>query len=322
MDRRVFLGALILVLAGGGPLAEAQPGKVPRIGVFVLDDPDTVLATFREGLRGLGHIEGRNVAVEYRSAGGQVDRLTDLAAELVRLNVDVIVAQGTLVVQAAKRATAEIPIVMAPAGDPVGTGLVATLGRPGGNVTGLSATSVDLGGKLLGLIKELRPGVTRVAVLVHATDPLARPFKEQIQSAAGGVGVRLQPVVVHGADEFDGAFAAMVRERTGAVVIQPMLATRRAADLAAKHRLLSITTGVSTKAFPASGGLMSYGANPAEFYRRAAVFVDKILKGAKPADLPVEQPTKFEFVINLKTAKALGLTIPPSLLLRADQVID
>jgi ABC-type uncharacterized transport system substrate-binding protein len=322
MTTRVTLGVAILLLAA--PLAAgAQQAKVSRIGVLLgLASPEHAQAGFREGLRELGYVDGQNILVEYRSAVGQMDRLTDLAADLVRLKVDIIVADGTLATQAAKRATAEIPIVMARVGDPVGTGLIATLARPGGNVTGVSSATADLGGKLLELIREVRPAMTRVAVLAHASDPFARPFVEQIQSAASRVGVRIQRVVVRGAEEFDGAFAAMVKERAGGVVVQPILATKRAADLALKHRLPSITTGVGVKTFPEFGGLMSYGANPEEFYRRAAVYVDKILKGARPADLAVEQPTKFELVINLKTAKALGLTIPPALRLRVNQVVE
>jgi putative ABC transport system substrate-binding protein len=314
---------LVVYLLLAAPLpAEAQQAKVPRIGVLLLiSAPERFQGSFREGLRELGYVEGRNILVEYRYAAGQVDRLTDLAADLVRLKVDVIVAQSTPSVQAAKRATAEIPIVMAPAGDPVGTGLVATLARPGGNVTGLSAAATDLGGKLLQLIKETRPAVDRIAVLKHATDPFAAPFFAQIQSAAVSVGVRIQAVVVRGAEEFDGAFEAMIKERAGAVVVQPILATKHAADLALKHRLPSITTGARVRAFTDLGGLMAYGPNSEENNRRAAVYVDKILKGAKPADLPVEEPTKFELVINMKTATALGLTIPPSLLLRADHVV-
>jgi ABC-type uncharacterized transport system substrate-binding protein len=320
-----LLGALIILasIIHVAPTAPgAQPAKVPRIGVLLLADLELVQSSFREGLRDVGLIEGQNILVEYRSAVGQVDRLTDLAVDLVRLKVDVIVARATPAVQAAKRATTEIPIVMAPAGDPVGTGLVASLGRPGGNVTGLSATSADLGGKLLQLIREARPSITKVVVLMHRTDPFARPFLEQIKSASGRVGVDIRAVVVGGADEFDSAFTAIAKERAGGLVIQPILATKRAADLALKQRLPSITTGVSVRAFPELGGLMSYGANPAEYYRRAAIYVDKILKGAKPADLPVEQPTQFELVINMKTAQMLGLTISPSLVHRADHLIQ
>ena len=275
-----------------------------------LADPEHVQAGFHEGLRELGYVDGQNILVEYRSAVGQIDRLTDLAADLVRRKVDSIIADGTAATQAAKRATAEIPIVMARVGDPVRTGLIDTLARPGANLTGVSSATADLGGKLLDLIREVRPPMTRVAILAHATDPFAQPFVEQIQSAASRANVRIQRVVVQRAEEFDSALAAMVKEWASGVVVQPILANKRAADLTLKHRLPSITTGVGLKTFPELGGLMSYGANPEEFYRRAAMYVDKILKGSRPADLPVEQPTKFELVINLKTAKALGLTIP------------
>jgi putative ABC transport system substrate-binding protein len=314
---------LIITLAVGvlvGPLAaEAQQAKVPRIGMLLVSYPEHTQARFRKALRDLGYVEGQNILVEYRSApAGQTDRLADLATELVRLKVDVIVAQFTPSAQAAKRATADIPIVMAPAGDPVGTGLVASLARPGGNVTGLSGMGAELSGKLLQLIKELLPAVTRVAALVHTTDPFARPFLDQIRSAARSLGVQIQPVVVGGPEEFDGAFAAMVKERAGAVLVQGLLATKRTADLAVKHRLPAFSAG---RTFAETGGLMSYAANADDIVRRAAVYVDRILKGAKPADLPVEQPTKFELVINMKTTNALGLKIPQSLLLRADEVI-
>jgi putative ABC transport system substrate-binding protein len=312
----------ILALLAAPLAAEGQQAKVPRIGVLLMVNPEHFQVGLREGLREFGYVEGKSILVEYRSATGQADRLRDLATDLVRLKVDVIVAQGTPAVQAAKRSTAEIPIVMAPAGDPVRTGLIATLARPGGNVTGLSSVAADFGGKLLELIREFRPAVTRVAVLAHATDSFTRPFLEQLRSAARSVRVQMQPVVVRGPEELDRAFATMVKERPDAVVVQPIFATKRVADLAAKHQLPSITTGSQGRTFPQLGGLMAYGPDQSELYRRAAVYVDKILKGAKPADLPVEQPTKFELVINLKTAKVLGLTIPPSLLQRADEVIQ
>jgi putative tryptophan/tyrosine transport system substrate-binding protein len=205
------------------------------------------------------------------------------------------------------------------AGDPVGTGLVSSLARPGGNVTGVSAIAAEFGGKLLQLLRELLPTANQFATLAHATDPFARPFVEQIQSAARDVGVRIQLIVVRGAEEFSEVFASMVRERSDAVVIQPILATRRAAELAVESRLASIATG---RSFAESGGLLSYAADQVDLYRRAAYFVDRILKGAKPADLPVEQPTRFELVVNLNAAKALGLEIPPTLLARADEVIE
>ena len=236
--------------------------------------------------------------------------------ELVQLPVDLIVAVSTPTVHAAKRATPTIPIVFI-AGDPVGTGLVASLARPGGNATGISGIG-GLSGKCLDLLRELLPTVTHVAVLVHTTDPFARPFLEDIQAAAQSVGMRIQPVVVRGAEEFDGAFTAMIHEGAGAVIIQPILATPRAAALAVQHHLPAISTFGS---FAEEGGLMTYTANLAERWRSLTTYVDKILKGAKPADLPVEQPTRFELIINLKTAQALGLTVPPVLLFQADKVI-
>ena len=312
--------ALILLVVAPAPAA--QQAKIPKIGVLLLEDQELVQPLFREGLRDIGLIEGQNIHVEYRSAAGQVDRLDALATSLVRLKVDIIVARSTPAAQAAKHATTEIPIVMAPAGDPVGTGLVASLGRPGGNVTGVTGIAADLGGKLVELIKEVRPSITNVAVLVLRNEPFGRSFLEQIKSASDHVGVKVRAIVIGGADDLDGAFTAMAKEQPGGLLIAPILATQRAADLALKHRLPSITSaGLSSRAFPEFGGLMSYGANPAEHCRRAAVYVDKILKGAKPADLPVEQPTKFELVINMKTAQALGVTIPPSLALRADHLI-
>jgi putative tryptophan/tyrosine transport system substrate-binding protein len=282
---------------------------------------EAIREALRLGLRDHGYVEGKNILVEWRAAEGPNDRVSALAQELVRLKVDLIVATPTPAVRAAKNATSTIPIVMAPAGDPVGTGLVASLARPEGNITGVTTIATELGGKLLELIKEVRPAVSRVAVLVDA-NPFARPFQDQIQSAAGSVGVRIQPVVIRGAEGIDGAFEAMVKERAGAVIIQPLYATKHVADLAVKHRLISITTGITASTFPQLGGLMSYGSNPANTYRQATVFVDKLLKGAKPADLPVEQPTNFELVINRKTAKALGITIPRSMLLRTDRVIE
>ena len=322
--RRDFVAGLLGVFAA--PLAaEAQQAKVPRIGVLTFTQTTEAFRDgFRVGLRDHGYVEGQNIVVEWRSAQEQTDRANALAQEFVRLKVDVIVATPTQAVQAVKNATGTIPIVMAPAGDPVGTGLVASLARPGGNITGVTTIAAELGGKLLELIRDLRPGVSRVAVLGGSAvmNPFAAPFLAQVQTAAGRVGVRIQHVVVRGAEDFDAAFAAMVKERAGAVILQPIYATKRAADLATKHRLPSITTGINAGAFPEVGGLMSYGADPVEQYRHAAVYVDKILKGAKPADLPVEQPTKFELVINRKTAKALGITFPQSILLRADRVID
>jgi len=324
MNRRDTVLALFAL--GAAPLAaEAQQSKIPRVGVLTVGKTtEAIREGFRLGLRDHGYVEGKNIVVEWRAVedlAGQTERVKALALELVQLKVDVIVATPTPAVQAAKSATSTIPIVMAPAGDPVATGFVASLARPGGNITGVTTLATELGGKLLELIRELRPALSRIAVLVD-TNPFARPFQEHIQSAAGSIGVRIQPVVIRGAEDIDGAFEAMVKERAGAVIVQPLYATKRAADLAVKHRLISITTGITASTFPELGGLMSYGSNPANTYRQAAVYVHKILKGAKPADLPVEQPTRFELVINRKTATALGIAIPRTMLLRADRVIE
>jgi putative tryptophan/tyrosine transport system substrate-binding protein len=325
MDRRAFIGTL----AGGllaAPLAAAaqeyKAGKVARIGRLELSSAGTDEA-FRQGLRELGYVEGQNVVLEYRFAEGKAERLPNLAAELVNLKVDIIVAGGTPAPLAAKHATSTIPIVMAAAGDPVRTGLVANLARPGGNVTGLSTFTPELAAKRLQLLKEVVPGVSRVAVLWNATNPFAVFNMRETEVAARTLGVQVQSLEVRGSDDFENAFAAAIRGRAGAlIVVDDPLTCRhreRLGDFAAKNRL---PTMYGFRQCAGTGGLMSFGASLADLYRRAAIYVDKILKGAQPRDLPVEQPTKFELVINLKTAKALGLTIPQSLLQRADQVID
>ena len=329
MDRRVFIGTM----AGGlisVPLAtNAQPtGKVPRIGFLVAASAsDTayvrLIEAFRQGLRDLGDVEGRNVVIEYRYAGEKSERLPALAAELVRLKVDVIVSHGTPGPLAAKQATSAIPIVMTSTGDPVASGFVSSLARPGGNVTGLSLMVPELGGKRLQLLKEILPGLSRVAVLWNAATPYASLVVRETEATATTLGVQLQSLVVRGPDDFEGALAAATSGRAGAltVVEDPLTITKRTqiVDFAAKSRLPAI---YGVKEFVDAGGLMSYGVHLADLYRRAAAYVDKILRGAKPADLPVQQPTKFEFVINLKTAKALGLTIPQPVLLRADEVVQ
>jgi ABC-type uncharacterized transport system substrate-binding protein len=320
------VGVLVSLTCGlfASPLPmAAQPVHVPRLGVLALEGglvatPDRFQAEFRAALRERGYVEGQTLRVDYRwVAAGHADRLDDLAAELVRLPVDLLVAVSTPAAQAAKRATPAIPIVFF-AGDPVGSGLVASLARPGGHVTGVTGIGAEIGGKCLELLRELVPAVTQVAVLVHATDPFARPFLEDIQAAAQPVGVRIHPVLVQGEEEFDSAFTAMGHAGVGAVIVQLLLATPRAAALAVQHRLPAMAT---SEAFAAAGGLMSYGTKSAWRWQSVATYVDKILKGAKPADLPVQRPMKFELVINLKTAQALGLTIPPSLLFQADEVI-
>jgi putative ABC transport system substrate-binding protein len=281
---------------------------------------------FRQGLRDLGYIEGRNVVIEYRDAEGKFERLPALAAELVVLKVDVIVVGGTPQALAAKQATRTIPIVLAGAGDPITSGLVTSLARPGGNVTGLSILGPELVGKCLELLKQAIPGVSHVAVLWHPGghgERTERNMLKEAEVAGRALGVRLQFVETRGPADFDRAFSDMTRARAGALTVLPsnMLITerRRLVDLTAKSRLPAV---YPMRVFVDVGGLMSYGANIADMFRRAATYVDKILKGAKPGDLPVEQPTNFELVINLKTAKALGLTIPQTLLLQADQVIE
>ena len=329
---RTVLAAIFVVALLAAPLAaDAQPaGKVHRIGFLgggsATGDPRTREA-FREGLRELGWVEGQNVVIEYRFAEGRSDRLPDLATELVRLKVDVIATGPTTPVLAAKKATGTIPIVGMSFTDPVGLGLVASLARPGGNVTGVTyGVGTETFGKGLELLKETVPKVRRVAFLSNPANNPAQPLVvASVKSAARSLGLELRLVETRGAAEFDGAFTAMARDGVEALLIQtdptyllPGAATRLA-DLAAKSRLPSMH---AQRAAVEAGGLMSYGPSIVALWRRGAVFVDKILKGAKPADLPVEQPTKFELVINLKTAKALGITIPPSVLARADEVIE
>ena len=325
VTRRAFIGTL----AGGlltAPLsAQAQPaGKVYRVGVLSPGAaPPGPLEALRQGLRELGYEEGRNIAIEWRFAGATDERLPDLARELVHLKVDVIVSINTPPSLAAKRATQTTPIVIARVSDPVRTGLVASFARPGGNITGLSNFSDELSGKRLGLIKELIPAVSRLAVLWNADNPGIGLSVNELERGSSQFGVHLQVHGVKSANEFPTAFQAIMRERpTALFVFDDVLMTthkRQILDWAAAVRLPVISQYAE---ITEAGGLMAYGPNIPELYRRAAIFVDKILKGAKPADLPVEQPEKLDLVINLKTAKALGLTIPQSLLLRADQVIE
>jgi len=288
--------------------------------VLVVGSAEPFWIPFRKRLHELGYIEGKNIVFELRPAEGKQTLLPDLAAELVRLAVDVIVASQTPAVHAAKRATNQIPIIMAPAGDPVGTGLIASLARPGGNVSGLSANATEIAGKCLEIIREMLPKARRVAVLANSTDPFAKPFLEELQIATRTVGFDFQTIMIRGAEEFDVAFGQIDREQVAAVIIQPSLRPRMPAiDLARKYGLPSVSP---TSSFIEEGGLMSYAASNTEQFREAAVYVDKILKGSKPADLPVQQPTKFELGINFKTAKELGLTLPPTLVARADMLIE
>jgi len=320
----VVLAASIILAPLAGEAQQAA--KIARIGFLSpgsASDPRMRLEAFRQGLRDLGYVEGQNIAIESRWAEGKYDRLPGLAADLVRLKVDVIVTYAPPAIQAAKQASGTIPIVMAGIGDPVATGFVASLARPGGNITGLSTMSPELIGKQLEILREVVPKVSRVALLGNPANAGNALQVQHAQDTARVLGVRLQPLEARGHSEIDSALAAMTKLGVGAVVVLVdalFLEQRtRIAELAAKRRLPSLFMLVD---FVEAGGLMSYAASDADTFRRVASFVDKILKGAKPADLPVEQPTNFELVINLKTAKALGLTIPQSLLLRADRVIQ
>ena len=319
MNRRQLVAIVGGAVAGWPLVSRAQHAQVPKIGILLVGNREPFSSAFRDGLRELGYTEQQNLLLETRSSEGRPGLLPDLASELVGLGVDIIVASETPAVQAAKRATGTIPIVMAPSGDPVGTGLVASLARPGGNVTGLSAATAELAGKSLELVREILPSAHRIAALADPMNPFTKPFMEQIQSAGGALGLEIRPVMVRGADDYEAAFSTMTTERADAVIIQPTLPRKIAVDLALKHRLVSVS---GNRAFADSGGLMSYSASVADRYRNAATYVDKILRGAKPADLPVQQPTRFELVINLKTAKALGIAIPQTLLARADEVIE
>ena len=328
MDRRDTVFALLALGAAPFAAEAQQAAKIARIGYLATNRATSphLREAFLQGLRDLGYVEGRNVVIEYRDAEGKVERLPALAAELVALKVDVIVASGTLAALAAKQATRTLPIVFSPAGDPVGSGLVTSLARPGGNVTGLSAFAPELVGKRLELLKQAVPGVSRVAVLWQPGafgERVEMDTLKRVEVAARDLGVPLQFVEARGPADFDRAFSDMTRARAGALTV---LASnmfnserRRLVELAAEKRLPAL---YSARELVDAGGLMSYGANLADLNRRAATYVDRILKGTKPADLPVEQPTKFELIINLKTAKALGLTIPQSVLGRADEVIQ
>ncbi|PYN55801.1 MAG: ABC transporter substrate-binding protein [Candidatus Rokuibacteriota bacterium] len=332
MIRRAALAAALAAGLLAAPLAaEAQqPTKIARIGYLTTADvataPHHLREAFLKGLRDLGYVEGRNLVIEYRSAEGKVERLPALAAELVALKVDVILVPASVHVLAAKQATRTIPIVFVNSGDPVASGLVTSLARPGGNVTGLSTIGPDLIGKCLEQLPQAVPGVSRVAVLWQPGDVPERTEKDMLkraEAAGRALGMRLQFVEARGPADIDRAFSEMTGARAGALAVLPSTMLfgerRRLVDLAAKNRLPAV---YSSRDFVDAGGLMSYGPDFADLFRRAATYVDKILKGAKPGDLPVEQPTKLELVINLKTAKALGLAIPPSLLQRADQIIE
>ena len=318
-----FLATLILVSVHFGEAQ--QPKKIPRIGFLGNSTPaleENLVGPFREGLRDLGYVEGKNIVIEWRWAEGKYERFPTLIAELIAMNVDLIVTAGTPATIALKKATTTLPLVMIAVGDPVGTGLIASLAHPGGNLTGLTSISPELDGKRLELLREVVPKISHVAVLWNPTSPLQVVGERETQAAAHAMGIKVLSLGVRAAEELDNAFAAILRERPGALLV---LADRlflhnraRIMDFATKHRLPGVH---AYEELVEAGGLMSYGPSYPGMHRRAATYVDKILKGAKPADLPVEAPAKFELVINLKAAKQIGVTIPQSVLYRADKVI-
>jgi putative ABC transport system substrate-binding protein len=321
---KVFGFALSIIFFALCVFAEAQqPKKVPRLGFLSPTSDDSRVEAFRQGLRELGYIEGQNIAIEYRWADGKFDRLPDLALELVRLKVDVVVAVVTQASLAAKMATGTIPVVMIGVSDPVGSGLVVSLARPGANITGTSSMTAEIIGKQLELIKETLPKISRVAALWNPANPIFQAIqRRETEVAARALGMQLQFVEARAPDEIDRAFARVAKERMRALLVlnDPVFTAQRKqiADLSAKHRFPTVS---GTREYTEVGGLMAYGPSFPDMYRRAAYYVDRILKGTKPADLPVEQPLKFVIIIILKTATRIGLTIPPNVLARADKVI-
>jgi len=325
MKKLFCLGLVTMLFALCVPAEAQQPKKVPRIGFLLGVSPSAMAPrteAFRQGLRELGYVEGKNIIIEWRYAEGKLDRLPALAAELVRLNVEVIVTGGPQATRPAKEATATIPIVMGFDNDPVGSGFVASLARPGGNITGLSSLSPEISGKQLELLKEVVPRLSRVAVLENAAEPGNAQARKETELAAAAFRVQPQYLDVRAPKDIEIAFREASKRRADAllVLVSPVVIAQRRqiAELAVKRRLPAIYPWAE---FVDDGGLMTYGVSSTDLFRRAAVYVDKILKGAKPTDLPVEQPTKFEFIINLKAAKQIGLTIPPNVLARADRVI-
>ena len=324
MKNLIYLLPVIAMMVVGAVVQAQQPKQPPRIG-YLQAPPLSVVAArtnaFRQGLHDLGYIEGKNVIVELRSADGKIDRVPAIVAELVKLNVDIIVSGGSVVTQSAKRATKTIPIIMAQEADPVGSGLVASLARPGGNITGLATLAPELSGKQLELLKEIVPALSRIAVLESPGNSGNAPSLRETERAGRAFGVRIQQIDISHND-IESAFQTATNARADAIlVLSSPFATsqrRKITTLAAKNRLPSVSDRAE---FVEDGGLMTYSVSSTDLFRRAAVYVDKILKGSTPADLPIEQPTKFELVINLKTAKQIGLTIPPSVLARADRVI-
>ncbi|HJU61363.1 MAG TPA: ABC transporter substrate-binding protein [Candidatus Binatia bacterium] len=327
MGAKILVYALLALILTTIHLAEAQqPKKATLLGYLSArssSSESTRIEAFRQVLRELGYVEGKNIIIEYRFAEGKFDRLADLAAELVRLNVEVIVTAGVPPTRAAKQVTTTIPIVMAGGGDPVSTGLVASFARPGGNITGSSDLTVDSITKRLELLKEVVPKASRVAVLLNPANPTNPLQLKETQAVASALGITIVPLEIKGAEDFDQAFVTMKKKRADALVVfsDPMFGfyQKQIANLAMKSRLPAI---YGNRYYVEAGGLMSYGStNPDDHYRRAAIYVDKILKGATPAELPVERPMKLDLVINLKAAKQIGLTIPPNVLARADRII-
>jgi putative ABC transport system substrate-binding protein len=328
MNRRESIIAVVALGTAGGPLASfaQQQGKVWRVGFLSGSSASLTshnTAAFLKGMRDLGYVEGKNLVVEWRFADGKFERLPGLAADLVQLKVDVIVAVASPAIGAAQKATTTIPIVMATTGDPVGSGFVKSLARPGGNITGLSNLGGDIGPKLFDLLHSVVPKLSRVAVLVSPTSTTYRAISESVQAAAQKAGVKTLVAEASSPQEVESAFSMMARENAGAVIVGAStfftLQQRQVAELALKYRIPSM---FGNRVNVEAGGLMSYGYKVTDNYQRSATYVDKILKGAKPGDLPVEQPLALELVVNLKTAKAIGLTIPQSILLRADEVIQ
>ena len=318
MRRRTLLATLATAMLAMPGRGQAQAQKLPVIGVLLAGGEDVIPRLLPGALRDLGYVDGKTIQLEFRSAEGDPGRLPGLAAELVNRKVDLIVASIASSVAAASHATGDLPIVMTYVADPVGAGIVASLARPGGNVTGLSSMAVEIAGKQVELLSELIPTASRIAALFNP-EPLSRSMLEQIQLAGKALGIVIRPFFLARSNELDATFAAIASENVDGLIVQGALAGAQTAELGLRRHLATVS---GHPAFARRGGLMTYFASPADNARRAAVFIDKILKGATPAELPVEQPTKFELVINLKTAKALGLTVPQSLLARADEVIE
>ena len=319
MKRREFIVGLLGSSLWAGA-ASSQP-SIPTVGFLFAGnrDPTALLTVFRDEMQRLGYIEGQSIRIDIRSAEGKTDALPALAAALVESKVDVIVAWFTPAIRAAKQATTQIPIVMAGAGDPVATGLVASLVRPGGNITGMAGVTIELIGKNVELIRELLPSAKRLVALCNATDPFTKPFLEQIEVACSKTGFELDAVMIKDANDLESWFSRFSRGDVDAILVQPSLPVRRAAELALAARLPAVSP---VEGFVSEGGLLAYAGRTADQWRRAAIYVDKILKGSRPSDLPVQLPVQFDLKINLRVAKALGLAIPPAMLVRADEVIE